>query len=463
MPYTVVTQKYLDSYYAKFHTEDFNMKQARSDVTSFAYYMLGIKLFPYQDMIVNDPSKRVAVCSSRQIGKTLSISIMALHEALFTEGRSVTIISHTLDQAKKVLAGIRDLMYQGDTHMKTFGKVKYFTNQINTDSPNTVTQLTLKNKSIIRSLPSTEAARGYSTDLLILDEAAFIGDEVFEKILEPQVLFTGGRILLASTPNGQQGFFYKKFDPESEKTDEEREYKRYWFPHSICDNENIRTMITRKEAELDKLTFSQEYEAQFTTSKSTFFDGPAIDNIMTEEGMLHTCSEPCYAGIDWGYKSCHTVITVGKKEGNKFKIIYQHEFPTGWDNRNIVDFFKALKKDFNIKQIITDDCGLAEPHNNELEEQDWDMEVIRFDFNRQKISTYMSFLDWVNRGDIILTDIHELVKEMRALRYERMDVSGIIRIRKPETGFDDRCDSTIMSFFGMLDEIENGFQGSLLV
>ena len=101
MPYTIVTEQQRDAYLTKFHSEEFNMSQARNDVTSFAYYMLGFKLFDYQDLIVNDKSKRLAICSSRQIGKTASVSLMALHEALFKEKRTIVLISHTLPQVKQ--------------------------------------------------------------------------------------------------------------------------------------------------------------------------------------------------------------------------------------------------------------------------------------------------------------------------------------------------------------------------
>lgn len=457
--YTTLTKEQKDCYEEKFRVERFTMKDAREDVTKFAYFMLGIKLFDYQDLIANNKSNRLIVCSSRQIGKSTVVAVMALHHALFKSGQNVIVVSPTLDQSRKLLGMIRDLIYKGDMHMKQFHKkMAFFSGQINNrqEAVNTSQQISFENKSLIKSVPAAESARGNTANLLIEDEAGFMDDEIHEKILEPTVSFTGGKIILLSTPNGSKGYFYKFFDPEDEQEERERDYDRFWFNWDICPNPVMRQTIEKRQASLDRLTFQQEYEALFTVSKSNFFESDSVDGCVKFDSVVHKCKDVCFLGVDWGVKVCHTVISIGTIVDSKFRLLYQHEFPTGHDNRQVVSFIESLMNDFNITKIVTDDCSLADPFNREMEEKGW--EVVRFDFNKQKISTYSFFKDWVNLGKIELPNISELLKEMKSLQYERSDVTGVAKIHKPQTGWDDRVDSLVMCFSPMIDMGENTYE-----
>lgn len=458
--YTIISEEFKEQHEQKFKTEKFSLAEVKKDVTKFGYFMIGIKLFDYQDLFSSEKSNRLAVCSSRQIGKSLTVSMIALHHAIFNSRQNVIVVSPTLDQSRKLLGGIRDLIYKGDLHMKPFiKKSDYLSSQIDSrqEAVNTSQQISFKNGSIIKCVPAAESARGNTAHLLLLDEAAFMDDEIYQKILEPMVSFTGGRIILSSTPNGQNGFFYKFFDPEDEVKEELREFKRYWFGWEVCPNKVMQDTILRKKASLDKLTFCQEYEALFTVSKSNFFNSDRIDNSILYNSMTHKFNDgEVFCGVDWGVKVCHTVISLGHLKNGKFRLLYQHEFPTGHDNRKVVGFIESLKNDFSITKIITDDCTIADPFNREMEEKGW--EVIRFDFNKEKVNAYSHFNDWLETGKIELVKLDELIKEMKSLQFERSDVSGRVQIHKPQSGWDDRIDSLIMCFSPVIDGGENTYE-----
>ena len=63
--------------------------------------------------------------------------------------------------------------------------------------------------------------------MLIIDEAAFVDEQVFRDAAEPTVSATGVKIILSSTPNGQSGLFFEIFDPYDMRP--KHEYKRFWF------------------------------------------------------------------------------------------------------------------------------------------------------------------------------------------------------------------------------------------
>jgi hypothetical protein len=62
---------------------------------------------------------------------------------------------------------------------------------------------------VIEALPAVErTTRGYSVDLLVVDEAAAVPDLDYHGIL-PALIATRGEQVLLSTPRGKRGFFHE--------------------------------------------------------------------------------------------------------------------------------------------------------------------------------------------------------------------------------------------------------------
>jgi hypothetical protein len=62
---------------------------------------------------------------------------------------------------------------------------------------------------VIEALPAVErTTRGYSVDLLVVDEAAGVPDMDYHGIL-PALIATQGEQVLLSTPRGKRGFFHE--------------------------------------------------------------------------------------------------------------------------------------------------------------------------------------------------------------------------------------------------------------
>ena len=137
-------------------------------------------------------SRNATVLKGRQVGASQSAAALAIHTAMYKANSLSVIVSPTQKQSKNVAdrsrEGIQNLgiPLAGDS----------------------ATMLKFKNGSRILSLPGTPTAvRGYSADLLVLDECAFIGESTIQAAL-PVVAATGGRILVQSTPYAEVGFYY---------------------------------------------------------------------------------------------------------------------------------------------------------------------------------------------------------------------------------------------------------------
>jgi len=453
---------------------------SKEDPSIFAKWYLGVEPFVYQDQVLNDDSSRIVVCSSRQIGKTYVTAIKALHYAMFNPDASILVFSRNNNQSKRFIREMKKIMQFGmdnlkhmmdkcDTYHDEPGQW-IFPEDIDKKKPNNTEEFSLTNGSIIRSLPATDSSRGYTADLVIVDEAAFVPDEIFEMVIEPTVRFTGGTIILLSTPNGQKGFFYYLFDPLDKQVG--REYDRYWWKWEICPNDNIKEMTEKKRKTLDTMVFAQEYEAQFTVDSDSFFQSRKIREATVKEMDLRYADlENDYVcGIDYGVTHSKTVVTLSylDKGDNVVYLGYQKSFPGGYDNAQIIRYLADLETKFNIVKYVVDDCPQGESPNQALEREG--KKVQRMYFGKEKVGMYFRFKEALNIRDddggfgrrVRYPKIKPLIDEMVALQMRDSKRGTTFLIEKPQGGSDDRIDSFVLSTVPFLEEEQREFRSRLV-
>jgi hypothetical protein len=148
------------------------------------------------------------------------------------------------------------------------------------------TRLSIKldNGSRVVSLPGSEGTiRGYSSvDLLIIDEAARVVDDLYFAV-KPMLAVSQGRLLALSTPFGKRGWFFNEF---SEGVG--------WQKHTIKATDCPR--ISKEFLDEERLSmpaawFNAEYMCEFTE---------AIDSVFSYDlvaGMISDDVEPLF-GVD---------------------------------------------------------------------------------------------------------------------------------------------------------------------
>jgi hypothetical protein len=344
----------------------------------------------------------------------------------------------------------------GDLHVEkiTGGKVKnYFSNKIDKDrsAANNKTQITFKNGGSIISLPPTGKIKGYSFSYLFIDEAAHIDNpDVYYIDSEPTVNATNGTIVLTSTPNGRQGFFYDIFDPFDEQ--ENHEYKRLWLHYSELHHEEMIERITEKKEQYysrgQEKRFQQEYDAMFTVQASAFFDNEDVDSCF-DSGLVKMDSfeGECDLSIDFGMVESHTVLTVSRlNEKGVIERIYSYRYGFGKED-SLIEDIELLMKRFNVQRIIPDNCPEGYSWIQEMEKKNWNVKPMKF--RSDKVKKYVAFRSWLRQRKIKSYKDNDLKKEMYALQEEETIRST--KIRKPYGGTDDLIDAFVMSCYFFLE------------
>jgi hypothetical protein len=156
---------------------------------------VGIIPDEWQVGVLASDHPRKILCCGRQTGKSTVGAVLAVHKALTQPGSTVLVVAPGERQAKLLFSKARRLYELAGHPLPAHSERR--------------TGLELSNGSIIEALPAVErTTRGYSVDLLVVDEAAAVQDMDYHGIL-PALIATQGEQVLLSTPRGKRGFFHE--------------------------------------------------------------------------------------------------------------------------------------------------------------------------------------------------------------------------------------------------------------
>lgn len=221
------------------------------DPARFALDVLGFEADPWQAQVLRYEGPRLIMLCSRQTGKSTTAGLKALHTALFYPGSLTLIVSPSQRQSSEMHRNILKFM-----EMLNDPPVKIEDNKLST---------TLANGSRIVSLPSNaETVRGYAAPKLVLiDEASRCQNSLYLAI-RPFFATGNGQLVLLSTPNGRQGFFFDTWEGQGE------EWEKIKIVATDCPR--ISESFLKEELEtLGRFWYSQEYECIFTEGENAVF------------------------------------------------------------------------------------------------------------------------------------------------------------------------------------------------
>ncbi len=216
----------------------------------------------WQMRLLRSEAARVLLNCSRQSGKSTMAGVVALHKALTSPGSLTLILAPAERQAKELFTKVA-------ASYRTLGHV------IPADSYRKL-GMELSNGSRIEALPGSEKTiRGFSgVDLLIVDEAARVADELYYAV-RPMLAVSGGRLMMLSTPFGKRGVFYHEWTKGEA-------WERYPVTAEECPRILQEFLAEEREA-LGEWWYAQEYECRFMEAVDSVFTSELIQAALSDE------------------------------------------------------------------------------------------------------------------------------------------------------------------------------------
>lgn len=382
-------------------------------------------LDPWQKKLM-DTKGNISACCGRQVGKSTVISVKAGEEACNTPNMEILVIAAVERQAYLLFEKILSYILAKYKGLVKKGK----------DRP-TKSQIKLKNGSIIRCLPTGLTGygiRGYTIDLLIADEAAFIPEEVWTAVT-PMLAVTKGDQWLLSTPHGRQGYFYRTFSDET--------FTNFKISSEDCPRKNHNFLRQEKER-MSKLQYAQEYLGEFIDELRQFFPSDVIKRCMklSGTGATYLRGHKYACGVDVARmgddETVYSILDITDRKGiiNVANIIEMNNTITDTARR-----VAALHDRFHFKHILVDSGGMGVGVYDILMEESATRRVTkatdalmrpldRDEKKHKKLKKhdrYENLLRLMEQGKIQLRDDNEVFLSLRSVQFEYND-EGKIKI-----------------------------------
>lgn len=226
---------------------------------------LKISLHPAQTDIFNSDARFRVVAAGRRFGKSYLAAYLLLCEGLKNEHvglsgtdydlslKEVYYIAPTFEQAKKIMWPL----------IKELGR-----EVIASTHENTATCTLINGRRVsIKGADRPDSLRGIGLSYVVLDEYAFMKEEVWDKIIRPALSDVEGKALFIGTPEGEN-HFYELF-----VTAKKIGYPVWetWQFKSIDNPTLAKEEIEQAREQLSDQLFAQEFEASFSAESGTIF------------------------------------------------------------------------------------------------------------------------------------------------------------------------------------------------
>ena len=405
----------------------------------FSKAVLDFSPFPYQSRLLCDGSKRIVVCMGRQTGKTTITAAKAIWFAYVHPGTTTLIVSPSLRQSIILFDRILSFIYSNKI---LFASVKRKTRTI----------IQLDNGSQIIALPcSAHRLRGHTAHNLIVDEAAFLPDEIITQILFPMLATTGGNLVLLSTPWGRENVFYRAFSDPS--------YSVHHVKSSECPLIS-REFLEEQRQNMTSMAYDMEYNAFFVEPASSYFTQELIKGCINPEMELETDIEKVsfpsgdyYLGCDLGKLNDYSVIAIVKKVGDVIQLVFLKEFPLETPYSHVIGFIVRAEQKFRFRKVLIDRSGVGEAVLEELKDLP---NVEGASFSVEKKAEYLAYLRIrMEQGQFRMPYDRRLCAQINEQQYEYTK-TGKLRFWHPTNSHDDQLWSLALAVYGSKEEAPRG-------
>lgn len=310
-------------------------------------------------------------------------------------------------------------------------------------------EIVFRNGSSIQfvSAEQKDNLRGFTVSgILILDEAAFIDDELFNLIL-PTTDVHKAPTLIVSTPLFRSGFFHDFYMDGLEKSNP-NVYSYDWSKYDMSDILTPeRLEFYRQRLPRDK--FLNEYMGEFTDLGTGIFgDVKDIINDNPRTDLKH------YVGVDWGTGTGgdDTSITIFNSEKQMVHIEYFNDL----DETQTIDRIINIIREYNPSKVSVEKNSIGQIFYNllqkKLNELNINVNLRGFNTsNESKRKIVENFQVAVQNKECTILNNEKLLNQMSQFE-SKMTGAGKITYAASKNNHDDLIMSTLIAF----DSLSNG-------
>ena len=384
-----------------------------SKPSAFASNVLGINLYDWQRKVLRDLEPRdcrVALRAANGSGKTSTVisAILIWHALVYPRSIAVTTAGVFRQVESQLWPSLRNHIAKlGGAWEVTSGEIRYL-------HPN-------GNTSRIIGYSATDPGRAegwhaedheYHPLLMVVDEAKTVADPLFEAISRCQPT----RLLIASSPGGTSGAFYRAFTKEA----------NMWQKHAVTafDCPHI------TQTQIDEVV--QRYGEKHPLTRSMIY-GEFVDIGLESLVISLTQLQNCYntpprfrpgvriAGVDFAAGGDQNVICIS--DGNKIlpMIAWREKDTMAAVGRFIVEFKKA---GLEANNIYADSGGMGMVMCDALAEAGWVVNRVNFGataydnnaYTNRSAEMWYGMAKKIEDAEIILPEDEDLTAQLTCRR-----------------------------------------------
>ena len=415
--------------------------ECAADPSLFSEVFLDHKLFPYNKKYVNCQDRFIVYRSGRQVGKTMSTAVKAIHFAFFAPLMLKTIkheciiliAAPTQNQASIMFGRIRDLI------MKNELLRGYVVRDTQTEITLKFLDNTGKTTIITRATGETGITlRGYSPHVIIADECSFIKTDILRAFL-PSGLATKARVWLTSTPFSKAGYFY-----EASMNSKPNNPDGMWTEFHVKSTDN--PLVQEDPAfvdEIKRLTkeeYVQEVEGEFLDIGDSLIPQSLIKEAINDKLPKGRISY--YMGVDVARTGRdETVYTIVGLDESDHVFVEEVDSESQSNIVNVAGRCKELADKYRVVTIFADETGLGGGLIDLGREQGLPMRGVTFTL-QEKAEMYKNLRLLFENHRITMSQINKMVFQLSYLRREYTE-TGIMKIKSDE--HDDYPDSLALA------------------
>ena len=418
-------------------------KEIRRDPSLFAYSILKdplnntkpFRVYPWQDLFLNDKSQNRLLVKARQIGGSQAICVDILHKITWADSdRTLLVFSKGEKQAQDIIYKLRLLMRNAKI---TYGPT------LKVDSKS---ELYKKNKNDtecrVISEVATFSALGHSPSDIYLDEFSYVerDKDFYEHIILPMTAKTNAATTILSSPWSTMTYFHTLYKKN-------KYFSKYHFDYKVCHPESWAKMMKNT---VDIINYRSEVLAEFVSGEANqYYPAELVDACTGVVDKIISSDKVYYIGVDWGQMKSANVVTVishqkideHTNDVQVVEVITRKRVPY----TAIMGEIRILNDRYNPAQIFCDTgAGAAQV---DMFNQELGINVQGVPFTLQsKIDMNSNLKKLMERKEIKLPDYKPLTDELKSFQYQ---ISTISKKMKLFGDPDDHVDSLALACMGV--------------